>query len=34
MGLFGGKRETGKVTQRFSDGGYEKKYKDGMDHSQ
>lgn len=29
MGLFGGKKDKGKVTQRFSDGGYEKIYKDG-----
>lgn len=29
MGLFSGKRDEGKITQRFADGGYEKKYKDG-----
>lgn len=29
MGLFGKGKDKGKVTQRFSDGGYEKKYKDG-----
>lgn len=29
MGMFGSKKDNGKVTQRFADGGYEKKYKDG-----
>ena len=29
MGLFGTKKDNGKVTQRFSDGGYVKQYKDG-----
>ena len=29
MGLFGAKKDSGKVTQRFADGGYVKQYKDG-----
>ena len=29
MGLFGAKKDNGKVTQRFADGGYLKQYKDG-----
>ncbi len=29
MGLFKEKKDDGKVTQRFADGGYLKKYKDG-----
>ena len=29
MGFFGEKKDKGKVTQRFADGGYEKKYNDG-----
>lgn len=29
MWLFGGKKDNGKVTQRYSDGGYLKEYKAG-----
>lgn len=29
MGLLGAKKDNGKVTQRFADGGYLKQYKDG-----
>lgn len=29
MGLFGSKKDSGKIIQKFSDGGFLKKYKDG-----